>query len=434
MALRCVGVDAVYGVALPGVVTVAAPPASALLLAEAHVRVLRTRAIVHLGQGEFCDVGAHEQPGDVVDVGPELAAAVVATFARSTFARSGAQRPGGHLQVAGALATELGDLATPRPAPEGDRWQEPDPETLAALHAATAPVVLAGPGVLADNEMAGLHGFAAAGSVGVLNTWGAKGVFHWRSRHHLATGGLQARDFELGGLGDADLIIATGLDRGESPDAAWRLHQAIEVPPAALAPLAGAWKRPWHDIIEPPLRTGLAAATQAGWHRSTTPMAPSLVTRNYGAVLGRSGLLAADPGLAGFWAARTFSTTEPGAVFVSGRANADGLAAAAVLVARRHGPARRALAVVDRLSDATAAILELAASMGIALPLEVWDGSGPALDQATHLDRTAALVGAASPGPVFLGTAGHQLAAMVEVAGPVVAWGGLAGSLSAGSW
>src|SRR5262249_44609558 len=80
-----------------------------------------------------------------------------------------------------------------------------------------------GPGVVADGAVPGLHALAAAAHVGVLNTWGAKGVFDWRSRHHLATAGLQARDFPLGGMAGADLIVATGLDGREVAEAAWRL-------------------------------------------------------------------------------------------------------------------------------------------------------------------------------------------------------------------
>ena len=68
-------------------------------------------------------------------------------------------------------------------------------------------MVLAGPGVVLHHAVDGLRAFAERASVGVLNTWGAKGVFDWRSPHHLATAGLQAWDFERGGLADADLII-----------------------------------------------------------------------------------------------------------------------------------------------------------------------------------------------------------------------------------
>ena len=90
-----------------------------------------------------------------------------------------------------------------------------DDAVVDALRAAERPMVLAGPGVVLDRAVPGLHALAAAGSLGVLNTWGAKGVFDWRSRHHLATAGLQARDFELGGVADADLVIATGIDPAE---------------------------------------------------------------------------------------------------------------------------------------------------------------------------------------------------------------------------
>src|SRR4029079_1263754 len=78
------------------------------------------------------------------------------------------------------------------------------------------------PGVVRAAAVPGLHAFAAAGRLGVLNTWGAKGVFDWRSRHHLATAGLQAEDFALGGLADADLIVAVGVDGGEAPADRWR--------------------------------------------------------------------------------------------------------------------------------------------------------------------------------------------------------------------
>ena len=417
-ALRAVGIDTVYGAALPGGPTCLASGSCAMVLAAAHRRVLATRAVVHLGHGQLLEPGSPEEAAGEVAIDTDLAESAVAAFG-----------PGGsgRLVFAGDLEADIPDPGTVWVAPAGDRWIEPDDALVAALRAARAPVVLAGPGVLAQGETAGLHGLAAAGSLGVLNTWGAKGIFHWRSRHHLATGGLQERDFELGGLGEADLIVATGLDPWESPADRWRLAAAIEVPPAALAPLAERWARPVQDIPQPPLRTGLAAVTQQGWTRTGSPVAPSLATRNYGSVLGRSGLLAADPGVAGYWAARTFSTTEAGAVLVPGHPDAAGLAVAAAFVARRDRPSRPVLAVVDQLSPLIRELLELAASAGVAVPVEVWDGEGPPLDGDAHLRRLEMLVAVDRPEPVSLTVAGDQLAAMVSVAGPVVAWGGISG-------
>ena len=126
------------------------------------------------------------------------------------------------------------------------------------MRAASTVVLLAGPGIVRHEAVAGLHDLAVSAGIGVLNTWGAKGVFDWRSRHHLATIGLQADDFVLSGLQEADLIIATGLDPHESPDARWRLAPACTVPPAGLAPLA--------ERCGPSRRTSLAMpALRSRW-------------------------------------------------------------------------------------------------------------------------------------------------------------------------
>src|SRR4029079_18341656 len=121
------------------------------------------------------------------------------------------------------------------------------------------------PGVVRAGAVPGLHAFAAAGRLGVLNTWGAKGVFDWRSRHHLATAGLQAEDFTLGGLADADLIVAVGVDEGEAPADRWQTLAPVRgISPGEMDPLSQVWSRSaeWPDV--PELRTRLAGVTQAG--------------------------------------------------------------------------------------------------------------------------------------------------------------------------
>ena len=293
------------------------------------------------------------------------------------------------------------------------------------MPAARSPVVLAGPDVIRNHAVPGLSALAASANLGVLNTWGAKGVLDWRSRHHWATVGLQARDFELGGLAGADLIVATGLDTDESPDERWHLAPSIVALPCSLGPLAERWWRPRLDLAVPPLRAGLAAVTQEGWLADAVPLAPTRVTLNYAKSFGPGGLVAADPGVAGYWVARTFATTEPGAVHVPAQADAVGLAPACALVARLRRPARAVLAVVDGpLAAPVDAVLEAADHLGVSLPVEVWDPSGPALAAADHLDRLRRLAVAERSKPVSLATDAAQLSRMVDVAGPVVAWGG----------
>lgn len=291
-------------------------------------------------------------------------------------------------------------------------WEEPSQDVVTPLSDARSPLVLAGPGVVRDGAIAGLHALAVAGDLGVLNTWGAKGIFDWRSRHHLATVGLQARDAELAGVGESDLLVLVGVDPLEAPPERWHLAPVLEVPTAMLAPLAETWSRPRTGFAVPPLRERLAAATQAGWAVEGAPLAPSQVTRNYGAVVSAGGLVAADPGTSGFWVARTLGTTRPGAVHVPAEADAAGFAVACAAVAGRGS-----LAVVDSLGDAAVELLERFPSVAV----EVWADDGEVLDAHAHAARLARLVG--QGGVARLAPATEQLAAFEEAAGPVTAWG-----------
>ena len=168
--------------------------------------------------------------------------------------------------------------------------------------------------------------------------------------------------------------------------------------------------------------------TQEGWAHDDGPLPPSRVTRTYAQQLGSGGLVAADPGVAGYWVARTFATTALGGAVVPARPDAAGLAAACVAVARRRSPDRPALAVVTAgaagLHDA---VVEVAAGWGVRVPVERWAPDGPALDAAAHADRLAGLVegdGADGQGEAAadLATSPDQLARMIEAAGEVVAW------------
>lgn len=414
-ALRSGGVDAIYGEAMEGLsVTPVASAELAVLLARAHRRVHGRSAAALTGRsltlpGPDPDRITVESPADVATLPGRIAAAgergVVVTLDVDAEAE-----PAG-------VALESPPAATV--------WVEPAPEALAALERAERPVVLAGPGVVGHGSVPGLHALAAAGHLGVLNTWGAKGVFNWQSRHHLATIGLQALDFALGGLPGSDLVIATGLDPDESPPERWQVGPFIEVDPRALSLLAERSSRSWPWPAVPELRQGLAAVTQEGWADSTTPLAPSLVTRNYAAAVGDGGRVAADAGTAGFWLARTFGTTELGSAQVPA-VDEPGFAAAVALVTRLRSPGRPVLAVVDGSpSAATLELLELADSLDVGFGVEAWSGDGEVLGAGEHLARARELAVVERSTVATVATSSWQLDRILDVAGPVIAWGGL---------
>jgi hypothetical protein len=318
------------------------------------------------------------------------------------------------------LALAESRLRWPRLVPAEERWVVPPEDVVARVQAAKRPLVLAGPGVVADGAIPGLNALASAADLGVVNTWGAKGIFDWRSRHHLATVGLQQRDAELAGVPDCDLLVCTGVDDAEADPSLWRVApEVIDVPTGMLSPLAEVWSRPRVRITMPALRDRLAGVTQIGWAATGTPIMPSQVTRTYGEIVAAGGTVAADPGIAGYWTARTLGTTRPGAVHVPAERNTAGFAVACAVVARRLNPGAPALAVIDELTSEARELLELDRRVAV----EVWSSDGDALDVDSHRDRVWKVL--RDGGVVRLATRSDQFDAMVEAAGPVSAWGGL---------
>jgi len=416
-ALRLMGVDAIFGVPIDGVHVVDVPDADiAEVLALAHKQVHRRIALVHVGDGQFVWPGTRSNDEMVtirsVDELCELGSKAIAGRVPGTIWLA--------LDPRAPTSTNHWPMATDLPGLE-----ESLDSVGELIRTSKTALILAGPGVADRGTQADLHALAAAASVGVLNTWGAKGLFDWRSRHHLATVGLQERDFELGGLAETDLVVATGLDPFEAPEERWRIAPAVIVAPDTLGPLAETLGRPRREIPEVPLRTRLGSVTQRGWARESAPLAPTRTTRHYAQALGTHGLVAADAGMTGYWVARTFSTTRLGTTVVPST-QIPGMAVAAVIVARRSQPWRPALAVVDGVPDGiTLALLDEAARMGIGVGVEAWDNAGPALDAAAHMERLRRLIVTPTQDVVGLSTDGGQISEMIEAAGPIVAWRGL---------
>lgn len=268
-------------------------------------------------------------------------------------------------------------------------------------------VVLAGPGVVRTGNVAALRRLAEVTGWGVLNTWGAKGVFVWDDPHHLGTAGLQEQDFVLAGLADR-FVILTGGDPRESPRSRWRLGDATEVHPRSLADLADRWDGVVSTPQRPPLYTRMAELVGPCYEDDREPWNPARAAYQLASTRPEGALVAADPGPAGLWVARAFPTTEVGSVIVPAT-RVRGFAAAAALVAALDG--RRSVAVASApLDDVSKRLLELAVALGLPLTLQVWGE-----DAGEHVvGGDVRTIGR----PVDFSLTED----LVAVAGPVVAW------------
>ena len=292
-------------------------------------------------------------------------------------------------------------------------------------------VVLAGPGVFAPEQGAGIIGvraLAATGSLGVANTWGAKGVFGWDSPHHLGTCGLQARDFELLGWADADAIIATGVDDAETPRAQFALAPVFDVGPDELGALAGSVRASGAPLMNE-LYPRLAAVAQPGFVDDRVPLHPARAVADLGAALPPGGVATADPGIAGLWVARTFPTpaVEPGGprrVVVPSTGTLGAAGRVAAEAARAGHPA--IIVTTDPVPRETAAIYEELAAEHAPVVLVVWSEHGSLGRASEHRGLVEAALAVPGASVVEVPVALSLTGLLIDAAGPVVAWGGLA--------
>ncbi len=293
--------------------------------------------------------------------------------------------------------------------------------------------VQAGPAVVPAGAVGALRDIAAAGDRGVANTGGAKGVFAWDSPPHRGTCGLQAADFELLGCADADAIVCIGLDDDESPRARVALAPTVDVAPGQLAAAAGRVERVGAPLPNE-LYPRLAAVAQPGYVDTKVPLHPARAVADLGAALPDGGFLAADPGVAGLWVARTFPTPAltPGAprrVVVPARREPAAAYTRALTEARAGRPAVAVTTVP--IDPQTASAFDAIAGEPIPLVLEAWTPRGRLARVDDHRAQLAAALGAGTPRVLEVPVCLDDTELLVAAAGAVVAWGGLDATSSA---
>ena len=302
--------------------------------------------------------------------------------------------------------------------------QEPPPDqVIVTLHPSFADsrvVVVAGPGVARSRSEAGLVRLAKRTGWQVLNSWGAKGVLAWFDDHHAGTVGLQALDLDLAEVAEADLVVASGLDPDELGVGGLGSVPVQEVAPRQLAALTHGWAQ-CSAVPAPraPFYGAISAAVTPMYESTEVPLAPARAALHLSGARPEGGIVVADAGVAGFWLARTFPTREVGSIVVPATLQ-PGFAVAAALVAGVSG--RPCVAVVDGPMDEPSRIVaEAAASMGVGLAVQVWAGEGSISDAQGHA-RLCEAQFAGERGAVEVPIRRGDLDALVDVAGPVVAW------------
>jgi acetolactate synthase-1/2/3 large subunit len=299
---------------------------------------------------------------------PEIVPEVV----RKAFKVAESEKPGAtHLELPeDVMALPLEASPLPRRAPVQPEPGGKELERAAELiDAAEHPIALVGNGVLRANASRALRAWVHTTGIPVAETFMAKGAIDYQDAHALGTVGLQARDYEMAGFDDADLVITVGYDLVEHSPKYWnprRDKEIIVIDSVAaeidgfyipeveligdiahvLARLAGSSHRPSGEtLLDRDLHRLVTQAFEEGRGDEHFPLRPARVLWELRQVLGRQDILVSDVGLHKLWIGRMFPAHEPGTVLIANGLAGMGFALPTAIAAKLVHPERKVVTV-----------------------------------------------------------------------------------------
>jgi acetolactate synthase-1/2/3 large subunit len=298
---------------------------------------------------------------------PEIIPEVV----RKAFAVAESEKPGAtHLELPEdvmqqPLAAEpLPRHAPVQPEPGGKELQR----AADMIDAARNPLALAGNGAIRGHAGRALRAFVHNTGIPVAETFMAKGLIDSEDPKALGTVGLQARDYELAGFDDADLVIAIGYDLVEHSPKNWnpqRDKQIIVIDSVAaevdqnfvpdveligdishvLARLAAGCSRSQTTAGTSRLHEVVTHALNDARDDDHFPLRPPRVLWDIREALRRNDILVSDVGLHKLWIGRMFPAHEPGTVLIANGLAGMGFALPTAIGAKLVHPDRNVIAV-----------------------------------------------------------------------------------------
>jgi acetolactate synthase-1/2/3 large subunit len=238
------------------------------------------------------------------------------------------------------------------------------------IDAAENPIALAGNGAIRAHAGRALRAFAQTTGIPVAETFMAKGLLDFEDPHAVGTVGLQARDYEMAGFEDADLVIAIGYDLVEHAPEHWNPRgnkRIIVIDSVAaeideffipeveligdiahvLARLAGGTERASAANANGPrrLRELVQGALRDARDDDHFPLRPPRVLWDIREALGPEDMLISDVGLHKLWIGRMFPAHEPGTVLIANGLAGMGFALPTAIGAKLVYPERNVVTV-----------------------------------------------------------------------------------------
>ncbi len=281
-------------------------------------------------------------------------------------------------------------------------------EAVDFIKQARKPVVLAGNGVIRQRASGALSQFAELAKIGVINTFMGKGAIPRQSEHCLFTIGLQAQDYILCCLQQADLIITIGYDLVEYSPHLWSRHFSekgsqkiihIDCQPSETdeyyqvdleiigdinATLAGLFERTQAISIErdETYKDGIRLRQLEDFaeHKNDETeglIKPQKVLWDTRMAMGPDDILLSDVGAHKMWIARYYQCDEPNTCLISNGFCSMGFALPGAISAKLIYPERNILAICgDGGFLMNLQELETARRVGANIVVMVWEDQG----------------------------------------------------------
>ena len=286
------------------------------------------------------------------------------------------------------------------------------------LEAATAPVVLAGPGVARDGAMDALVRFSERLNLPVATTFLGKGVFPDDHPNALGTIGFMVRDYANFGFDKADVVLAIGYDLVEYAPERWNpardkaiihIHRTVaEVDEAytlevgvqggigeSLDAIAEAAPGNPRRGREPPGERYVREELESGAGDDSFPVRPQRIVHDVREALDREDIVLCDTGAVKIWMARLFPTYVPNTCLISNGLATMAFALPGAFAAKLVHPERKVLAAMgDGAFLMSAAEIETAVREKVHFVILVWVDGGYGLigwKQDIHFGRRAAV-------------------------------------------
>ena len=329
---------------------------------------------------------------------PEIIPEVV----RKAFAVAESEKPGStHLELPeDVMGQPLDACPLPRHAPVRPEPGNKELQRAAdMIDAAANPLALVGNGAIRGHAGRALRAFIHNTGIPVAETFMAKGLVDYEDPKALGTVGLQARDYEMAGFDECDLVIAIGYDLVEHSPKHWNPHrdkQIIVIDSIAaeidqyfvpdveligdiahvLAGLAAGCSRSQTTAGTSRLHEVVMGALRDARDDDHFPMRPPRALWDLREALGRNDILVSDVGLHKLWIGRMFPAHEPGTVLIANGLAGMGFALPTAIGAKLVHPDRKVVAVSgDGGFLMNCQELETARRLGTAVVNVIWENA-----------------------------------------------------------